>query len=375
MLKAADQGFVTFDTKKARENVENIRDEKQVESLDPKAADYDVPILKVEVVLAKQIAKRWVDAKGVGDKGSIRFGSMIRAGAEGHGKGKAIDINNLKMITSVAATIAVLNDLDKDVHSSYGLGMPFQGDFFDPADDLQTKKQAAESAAGSVATPEAKSDTPAAGAGAGATSTEKKETPATATVTDALKKFTSNVFQSTGTKGADNKWTWKDTVQEAGGAYKKLKSQALKDALASRRKEGFSFIIFLQIWIRLSFRVKELTERMLVECARRNPRFDGTPRGVDDLGPAAVVEGDVEEHASVARGSLLSVGELGHDVGGEIFEAADHIEANVVAEQRLQLGPQVALQQHHQRSHFGHWPLPVLDRKRVERQDMQTDAG
>ena len=103
------------------------------------------------------------------------------------------------------------------------------------------QKQAAESVAGSVSTPEPKSDTPS---DAGAKSTEKKETPATATVSDAVKKFTSNVFQSTGTKGADNKWTWKDTIQEAGGAYKELKSQTLKDALASRRKEGFSFIIF-----------------------------------------------------------------------------------------------------------------------------------
>ena len=44
-------------------------------------------------------------------------------------------------------------------------------------------------------------------------------------------------------------------------------------------------------------------------------------------------------------------------------------------EQRVQLGAQVALEQPHQRADFGGRPLPVLDRERVERQDLDAEAG
>ena len=131
ILKAADQGFVTFNTNKAKANLENVRDEKKVENLDPKATGYDVPILEVEVGLAKDAAQRWIDAKGAGAKSSIQFGSMIRSGTtDPHARGKAIDINALDMTTSVDATVMILNDLDTSIHTSYGLGFPFQGDFF-----------------------------------------------------------------------------------------------------------------------------------------------------------------------------------------------------------------------------------------------------
>jgi hypothetical protein len=247
ILKAADQGFVTFNTTKAKANLENVRDEKKVENLDPKATGYDVPILEVEVGLAKDVAQRWIDAKGAGAKPSIQFGSMIRSGTgDPHTKGKAIDINALDMTTSVDATVMILNDLDASIHTSYGLGFPFQGDFFDPADNLEKKKQEAESSAPPVlkAKAEASVATPNAPETA-AKPAEKKEAQAvTANVKDAVQKFASHVYQSSGTRGEDGKWTWKDTIQEAGGAYKKLKSQTLKDTLASRRKEGLSFMIF-----------------------------------------------------------------------------------------------------------------------------------
>jgi hypothetical protein len=247
ILKAADQGFVTFNTNKARANLEDVRDEKKVENLDPKAAGYDVPILEVEVGLARDVAQRWIDAKGAGAKPSIQFGSMIRSGtADPHAKGKAIDINALNMTAGVDATVMILNDLDKSIDTSYGLGFPFQGDFFDPADNLEKKKKEAESSAPPIE--QAKTEASAAPASkpdAAAKPAEKKESqPVTASVTDGVQKFASHIYQSSGTRGPDGKWTWKDTIQEAGGAYKKLKSKTLKDTLASRRQEGFSFTIF-----------------------------------------------------------------------------------------------------------------------------------
>ena len=250
ILKAADEGFVTFNTAKARENVENLRDEKKVESLDPKAAGYDVPILAVEVALTKRAAQRWLDAKGVGTKPSIEFGSMVRSAAGGgpHAKGKAIDINALRMVTTVDATITILDDLDKTVHSYYGVGLPFQGDFFDAADELKTKKAAAEVSAAAGGKPTTGTATGVAeGPDAGTKSTAQAgEKHATATVRDAVVKFESRIYQSAGTRGPDGTWTWQDGVQdnEWNGAYKRLKSQKLKDTFADRRKDGFSFDIF-----------------------------------------------------------------------------------------------------------------------------------
>lgn len=218
ILKAADYGFVTFNTPKAKQNLVDIQDEKKVEGLDPKTAGYEIAILKVELGLVKKNVQRWVDANGAVDKQSIEFGSMIRSGGD-HAKGQAIDINKLDMTNSVEAALQILEDLDKTIFSAYGLGFPFQGEFFDSNDEMEIKKAAAVEAAG--------------------------KDGKTASVTDAIKKFTSNVYKTTGTKKEDGSWKWSDPViQEAGGAYKHLKSQALKDKIAARRKDGLSFIIF-----------------------------------------------------------------------------------------------------------------------------------
>ena len=61
-------------------------------------------------------------------------------------------------------------------------------------------------------------------------------------------------------------------------------------------------------------------------------------------------------------------------VGRQRFGAADHVEADVVAQQRLELEAEVALEQHHQRADFGGRALPVLDRKRVKGQDFEAQA-
>jgi hypothetical protein len=123
------------------------------------------------------------------------------------------------MTTSADATVQILENLDKATHASYGLGMPFQGDFFDPADELKAKQAAAEKAAGNDAQ--------------------------SISVSDAVVKFSSHTYKATATKAADGTWKWgNSTIQEAGGAYKRLKSQPLKDTLAARRKDGITFTIF-----------------------------------------------------------------------------------------------------------------------------------
>ena len=61
--------------------------------------------------------------------------------------------------------------------------------------------------------------------------------------------------------------------------------------------------------------------------------------------------------------------------GASSVGPADHVEADVVLEQRRQLRAQVALQQQHQRAHLGRRPLPVLDRERVEREHARAPAA
>ena len=51
------------------------------------------------------------------------------------------------------------------------------------------------------------------------------------------------------------------------------------------------------------------------------------------------------------------------------------LKPDVVAQQRVQLEPQIPLQQHHQRRDLGDRTLPVLDRERVERQDADAEPG
>jgi hypothetical protein len=62
------------------------------------------------------------------------------------------------------------------------------------------------------------------------------------------------------------------------------------------------------------------------------------------------------------------------DVPGQLLRPPDHLEADVVAQQRVQLLAQVVLQQRHQGGDLGLRPLPVLDRERVEGQHLQAQA-
>jgi hypothetical protein len=176
-----------------------------------------VPILEVEVELVMKNLQRWIKAEGRSTKQSIEFGSMIRTGGGPHSKGQAIDINKLAMTASIDATIQILDDLDKTIHSSYGLGFPFQGEFFDPSDELTAKQKSAEKAASA--------------------STE------TANIDHAVEKFAAHTYKSTAKRDKGN-WKWSKEIEKPGGAYELLKSQTLKDKIEARRKDGFNFMIF-----------------------------------------------------------------------------------------------------------------------------------
>src|SRR5262245_26860298 len=129
-----------------------------------------------------------------------------------------------------------------------------------------------------------------------------------------------------------------------------------------------------QIGIGLAGGVEGGREPLLVQLLRSDPGGDEPSGGLDDLGAAAVVERDVEQHAAVLRGLLLGRLQLAADIGGELPLAADDVETDVVLQQGVQLEPQVALEQRHQRRHLGHGALPVLDREGVEREHLDPEA-
>ena len=210
LLKAHDLGFVTFtEGMKTQDNLENLRDDKKVGNADPK----DTTIfggLSTMHSLALARINRWI-ADPTKPKDPIQVGSFIRTGTNAgpHGKASAIDINQGDFDGSADDVIAILKDLPK---GSYGLGMPFQGDFF-PADKNIEKMEAAE-----------------------------KAKPAAGTVSGGLVKFTAHTYKAA--YDAKTKAYGDPEMETAGAAYTLLKSETLKTQLQAMRTAGTMLMIF-----------------------------------------------------------------------------------------------------------------------------------
>src|SRR5688572_5777250 len=130
-----------------------------------------------------------------------------------------------------------------------------------------------------------------------------------------------------------------------------------------------------QIGIGLARGVEEAREPTLIEIFRLHARLNGATRGVDDLSPAAVIERDIEQHAGILRRPMLGIEQLGLDVGRQRVGSADDVEADVVAQQRVELQTQVALEQHHQGADLGRRPLPVFDGEGVEGEHLEAETS
>jgi hypothetical protein len=210
LLKANDQGFITFtEGMKTQDNLENLRDGKKVGSADPKDTTIFGGLATMHSLALARI-NRWI-ADPTKPKAPIQLGSFIRTGASAgrHGTASAIDINQGDFDGSADDVIAILKDLPT---GSYGLGMPFQGDFF-PADKNIEALEAAE-----------------------------KAKPAPADVSGGLVKFTSHLYKAT--YDATKKGYGDPDVQTAGAAYTLLKSDALGTQLQAMRTAGTTLMIF-----------------------------------------------------------------------------------------------------------------------------------
>ncbi|MDQ6882962.1 MAG: hypothetical protein M3077_01815 [Candidatus Dormibacteraeota bacterium] len=210
LLKAHDQGFVTFTSgMKTQDNLESLRDGKKVGNADPKDTTIFGALQTMHALAAARI-NRWV-ADPTKAKESIQVGSFIRTGASAgrHGTGAAIDINQGEFTGSAGDVITVLKDLPQ---GSYGLGLPFQGDFFPPEKNLDTMKDA------------------------------EKAKPAPGNVTGGLVKFTAHLYKAA--YNGTTKAFGEPEVQSAGAAYTMLKSEALKTQLQAMRTAGTTLMIF-----------------------------------------------------------------------------------------------------------------------------------
>jgi hypothetical protein len=210
LLKAGDLGFATFNPKyKPDDDLRSLKDGKKVKGIDP-AGDVDAVLTMHDLV--KGVVTRWLaDPKAA--KAPVTLGSFLRTGKDPHA-GHAIDVNDLGFTTSVEGVIRVLGDLSP---GTYGIGLPFQGDFFPPASELGAKKAAAEKAA-----------------------TEKKVDPAA--VSNALVLWAAPTYKASWDATA-KAWA-KEEVDAYGAAFTLLKSKQLRDTFAEMRKNGFSFVIF-----------------------------------------------------------------------------------------------------------------------------------
>src|SRR5439155_21625473 len=113
-----------------------------------------------------------------------------------------------------------------------------------------------------------------------------------------------------------------------------LPEQEVADAHLSARADQ-------EVGIRLAGRIEKFAEAALVEIVRSYPRRNGAPCGVDDLGAAAVIESDVEQHAAVALGLPDAGLQLVPHIVRQFFGAPDDLKANVVLEQGIELETQI----------------------------------
>src|SRR2546425_4918076 len=210
LLKAHDLGFITFtEGMKTQDNLENLRDGKKVGSADPKDTTIFGGLATMHSLALARI-NRWIPDP-TKPKDPIQLGSFIRTGTNAgpHGKASAIDINQGDFDGSADDVIAILQDLPT---GSYGLGMPFQGDFF-PADKNLDKMEAAE-----------------------------KAKPAPGDVSGGLVKFTAHTYKAT--YDAKAKAYGEAEMDTAGAGHTPLKRGAPKTQLQGTQTAGSTLMIF-----------------------------------------------------------------------------------------------------------------------------------
>ncbi len=209
VLDGEGQGFVTFTTGMgAKAQMTDLAAGKKVSGVDPGQSAVLGGLFTIHALVDARVG-RWV-ADPAKDKAPLMVGSFIRS--SGH-RGQAIDLNGLDFTGAggPAQVAALLQDLPK---GSYGIGLPFQGEFF-PADlELDRRMSAAKAKAG--------------------------EGEPAAITTASLVRFTTNTYTAAW-NAAKHDW---DTAVAGDQAVGHLKSATLRKAIGDLNSGGYSIYVF-----------------------------------------------------------------------------------------------------------------------------------
>ena len=152
ILDAETQGFVRF-PKRTRDQLEDLKDSKKVVRADPASTDV-IGGLEISHALIDERATRWI-----GDptkaKDPFVINDYIRNEKGGHGSGERLDVGGFDW-TGSKGPDQVVNALKTLPAGKYGIGLPFQGEFFPLPDWFgpQAEKAVADAQAASKTTAE-----------------------------------------------------------------------------------------------------------------------------------------------------------------------------------------------------------------------------
>jgi hypothetical protein len=217
ILDADAKGFVHWTVAASKGQVESLAQGMKTEEADPLQKKI-LGGLKIIHDLIAQKARKWI-GDPTKPKETVAVGSFLRS-KDAHGTGRMIDINEFDWVgkdgpVQVAAALAALTP------GSYGIGLPFQGEFFPRNEWFVTRAT------------KAKADA-------------KGGDPAPIAV-PSLVKWTTHLYTATWnrrkTEGTKDKPGW-DMTRATGRAVDYLKSESLKKEIANLNKRGYTIYVF-----------------------------------------------------------------------------------------------------------------------------------
>jgi hypothetical protein len=208
IVDGATHGFVLWTATSSQSQMTKLAAGEKVSGTDPAKAEI-LGALKTLKALVAAKAGKW-QADQTLPKETVGVGSFIR-GSSPH-DGRAIDINKLDW-TGTSGPVQVEEALRALPAGAYGIGLPFQGEFFPRDEFLDVRKAAAVTAAGEGGTP-------------------------AAITTASLKKFTGSRYTAAYTDSA-----WVET-KTSGQAVSQIKSGTLKAAITELNGAGYSIYVF-----------------------------------------------------------------------------------------------------------------------------------
>ena len=212
VLDGEGLGFVTFTASMgAKAQMTDFAAGKKVSGVDPGGALLGA--LSTIHAIVDGRAARWL-ADPTQPKVALMVGSFIRT--SGH-RGESIDINGLDWTGKAGPgqVAALLAELPK---GSYGIGLPFQGDFFPAELELARRMRAAQAKAGDGGTPDP--------------------------ITDAsLQRWVTGTYTATWNAAKTPAPGW-DIATAGGSAVSHLRSADLKKAIHDLNAAGYSIYVF-----------------------------------------------------------------------------------------------------------------------------------